>query len=172
MARLGTTVRAAHAAGIKVVLDMHNYAGYYLYDAASGQGVRRALGSRELPLRAFTDVWTKLSAYFAGESAVHGYALMNEPTGMAAVGTTTPATLWERATQQVVTAIRAQGDTRFVAVSGYNWSGISTWAKNHPRTWIKDPARHFSYEAHQYFDARHSGVYGSYDAELRAVATA
>jgi len=169
MARLKQTVRDAATAGIKVVIDMHNYGGYYLYDAAAGKGVRRVIGSKELPVAAFTDVWTKLARYFSGEASVHGYALMNEPIGLPKVGATTPAKLWEKITQQTVTAIRAQADRRFISVPGYEWSSMTNWAKNHPTTWIKDPARNFSYEAHQYWDASRSGVYGTYDAELAKI---
>lgn len=169
MARLKATVAAAHAAGIKVVLDMHNYGGYYLHDATTGKGVRRVLGSKQLPVTAFVDVWTKLTKSFAGNGAVHGYALMNEPIGLPTIRRVTPAKLWEKATQQALSAIRAQGDRRFVSVPGYEWSSMTNWVKNHPKAWIKDPARNFSYEAHQYFDARRSGVYGSYDTELATV---
>jgi len=169
MARLEATVHAAADAGVKVVLDMHNFGGYYLHDDATGKGVRRAIGSRELPVAAFVDVWAKLVRHFAGDPAVHGYALMNEPIGLPHVGRVTPAKLWESASQKVLTAIRAEGDRRFVSVGGYDWSSMANWAKNHPKSWIKDPARNFSYEAHQYFDARHSGVYGSYAAELATV---
>jgi endoglucanase len=169
MARVATAVHAAHDAGLEVVLDLHNFAGYYLYDAASGLGVRRSLGSAQLPINAFTDVWAKLSAFFAGDSAVSAFGLMNEPVGMAARGNVSAARVWELASQQAVNVIRAMGDRRPLMVAGYHWSGISTWTENHPTSWIKDPARNFSYEAHAYFDARHSGVYGSYDSELAAL---
>lgn len=168
MARLATAVHAAHNAGLKVILDMHNFAAYYLHDAASGRGVRLSVGSAQLPVNALTDVWAKLSNYFRGDDAVYGFGLMNEPIGMQARGAVKPARVWELASQQIVNVIRATGDRRPLMVAGYDWSGIPGWVKNHPTSWIKDSARNFSYEAHQYFDARHSGVYGSYDDELAA----
>jgi hypothetical protein len=168
MSRLATAVRAADAAGLRVILDMHNFGSYYLHDSASGLGVRRALGSAQLPITAFTDVWARLSRYFAGENAVYAFDLMNEPVGMAPRGRTTAARVWEQASQQALNVIRAGGDRRPIMVAGYDWSGLTNWAKNHPTSWIKDPARNFSYEAHHYFDARRSGVYGTYDAELAA----
>lgn len=169
MSRLATAVHAAHNAGLQVILDMHNYAGYYLANPATGLGVRRAIGSAELPINAFTDVWAKLASYFAGDSAVTAFGLMNEPTGMSARGTTTAARVWEQASQQAVNVIRAVGDTRMIMVAGYQWSTLSAWATNHPVGWIKDSAKNFQYEAHQYFDARHTGVYRSYEQEVAAV---
>jgi len=170
MARLAGAVHAARDAGLKVVLDLHNYGAYYLSDPATGRGVRRALGSAELPITAFTDVWTKLANYFAGDDAVHAFGLMNEPANMAARGKVSAARVWEQASQQAVNVIRATGDTRTIMVPGYDWSGLATWARNHPTGWINDSARNFQYEAHQYFDQRHTGIYRSYDQELAAVA--
>lgn len=169
MGRLATSVHDARDAGLQVVLDLHNFAGYYLADPASGLGVRRAIGSAGLPITAFTDLWAKLAGYFAGDAAVTAFDLMNEPTGMAARGTTSAARVWEQASQQAVNVIRATGDTRTIMVAGYQWSNLNAWAANHPVSWIKDPARNFEYEAHQYFDARHSGIYRSYDEEVAAV---
>ena len=54
-------------------------------------------------------------------------------------------------------------------VAGYNWSGMRGWTTTHPSAWITDSAKNFRYEAHQYWDADRSGVYGSYDAELAAI---
>ncbi len=172
MGRLRDTVHAAHAAGLKVVIDLHNFAGYYLHDPATGRGVRRSIGSRELPVTAFTDVWTKLAGYFAGDASVYAFGLMNEPVGMAARGTTSAARVWEQASQQAVNVIRARGDKRTIMVPGYQWSNLHAWASNHPVSWIKDPAKNFRYEAHQYFDANRGGVYASYDQEVAAVVAA
>lgn len=169
MARLRTAVHAARDAGLQVILDLHNFAGYYLADPATGLGVRRAIGSAELPINAFTDVWAKLAGYFSGDDAVTAFDLMNEPVGMAARGRTTAARVWEQASQQAVNVIRATGDTRTIMVAGYEWSSMANWARNHPTGWIKDSAGNFQYEAHHYFDARHTGIYGSYSDELAAV---
>lgn len=170
MSRLQAAVRAAHDAGLKVILDLHNFAGYYLADQATGLGVRRAIGSPELPINAFTDVWAKLANYFAGDDAVYAFDLMNEPVGMQARGRVSAARVWEQASQQAVNVIRATGDTREIMVAGYQWSSMVAWSTNHPTSWIKDPANNFRFEAHQYFDAAHSGVYRSYDEEVAAVA--
>jgi hypothetical protein len=166
--RLRALVRSAADAGLKVVLDMHNYGGYYLHDGT--KGVRRAIGSPQLPTSAFVDVWTKMAVAFAGESGVTAFDLMNEPTRMPALKGARPAKTWESASQLAVNAIRATGDKRQIMVAGYDWSGMRAWAKHHPTTWIVDPARNFRYEAHQYWDANTSGIYRSYDDELAAIA--
>jgi hypothetical protein len=167
LGRLRKLVSSAAAAGLHVVLDMHNYGGYYLHDGKTG--VRRAIGSPELPMKAFADVWTKLATAFAGDANVTAFDLMNEPTRMPALNGQRAAKTWETASQLAVNAIRATGDRRRIMVAGYDWSGMRYWTRNHPKSWIVDPARNFRYEAHQYWDANSSGVYRSYDVELAAV---
>jgi hypothetical protein len=161
--RMKTEVRAANSAGLRVVLDMHNYGGYYVSDGTSG--VRRAIGSPELPVSAFADVWTRLAAAFSAEP-VWAFDLMNEPIGMPATMALPAAKLWEKSSQAALDAIRARGDRRLVMVAGYEWSGMKNWSQNHPVAWIKDAARNTTYEAHQYWNSDNSGVYLSYDEEL------
>lgn len=166
--RLRDTVAAAHAAGLGVVLDVHNYAGYYLWDGA--RGVRRVLGSDQLTKAHFVDLWRRLSVAFKGVAGVAGYDLMNEPVGIGSAAGLTPARRWEIMSQAALDAIRANGDTTLVLVPGYEWSGVTQWTRNHPRPWIVDPAANVRYEAHHYFDADHSGTYArSYASELALV---
>ena len=167
LGRLTSTVDAAQAAGISVILDVHNYAGYYRWDGT--KGVRRALGSAELTKADFVDLWRRLSVAFKGRPGVAGYGLMNEPIGIAPAAGLTPARRWEIISQAAVDAIRANGDTTTVLVAGYEWSGVVQWTRNHPKPWITDPAGNVRYEAHHYFDGDHSGRYvRSYDQELAA----
>jgi len=155
--RLKGAVARADRAGLRVVLDMHNYGGYYLSDGR--QGVRRTLGTAKLPLSSFADVWRRLSVHFRSNTAVVGYGLMNEPAEMASARSTPPRVLWERASQAAVTAIRANRDQRWVMVSAYPWGSVWSFGASHPRAWIRDPARRVRYEAHQYFDHDNSGTY-------------
>lgn len=155
--RLAASVRAAGAAGLRVVLDAHNYGGFLAGDR------RLALGSPSLPAAALADLWRRLAVLLRDEPAVLGYALMNEPTAMPG-----GAAAWERASQAAVTAIRRTGDARRVFVASYDWGGTWQFARYHPRgPWIRDPRRNTWYEAHLYFDGDRSGRYAaSFDAEL------
>jgi endoglucanase len=150
-------VRRAHRAGLRVILDVHNYGDYYLQRGDHGQ--RFALGTRQLPLHRLGDLWGRLSRRFESTPGVVGYGLMNEPAGMPRVRNLGPAQAWERASQLAVRAIRANGDHRLVLVQGYSWAGAQNWPRNHPHAWIHDPAHHMRYEAHHYWDSDHSGSY-------------
>lgn len=92
--RLLGVVGRAGAAGLKVVLDMHNYGAYYLADGTSG--VRRPIGSPELPVWRFAEIWGRIASNFKDEPAVVGYGLMNEPVGLPTVKGLTPSQVWER----------------------------------------------------------------------------
>jgi hypothetical protein len=165
LSRLQSVVGRAHKAGLQVVLDLHNFGAYYLFDGQ--QGVRRPLGSPELPVDRLVDVWVRLSTVFRDNPAILAYSIMNEPTGLPPSGGLTPARVWERASQAVVDALRKNGDGKIIAVPGYEWSGVRSWASTHPRGWIRDPAQSFVYEAHHYFDRNHSGEYNfTYSQEL------
>jgi aryl-phospho-beta-D-glucosidase BglC (GH1 family) len=155
--RLKAAVSRARRAGLRVVLDMHNYGGYYLSDGH--RGVRRAIGSRQLPVASFADAWRRLSIHFRKDPGVVGYGLMNEPVNLPAVGRTSPAVVWERASQVAVKVIRANGDRKWVMVSSYPWGGVWSFASSHPKAWIRDPLNRVRYEAHQYFDHDNSGTY-------------
>lgn len=164
LGRLTAMVHDASGAGLRVVLDLHNFGGYYLSNGSAG--VRRAIGSAELPVGAFKDVWARLAWAFAGDSSVWAFDLMNEPVGMPTTADRSAARLWEQASQAAVDVIRRTGDQRLLMVAGYQWSSMAPWASNHPVAWIKDAARNMMYEAHQYWNSNNSGVYLSYDEEL------
>lgn len=74
-------------------------------------------------------------------------------------GAQTGAQVWESASQQVVTAIRARGDLTKLMVPGYGYSGAQSWTVNHSAPWISDPSNNHAYEAHYYFDSDNSGDY-------------
>ncbi len=168
--RLRAVVEGADSAGLQVVLDVHNFASYHL--AEGNQGVRRAIGSAELPVSAFADLWSRLSEAFDGVPGVLGYDLMNEPVylgGDADLEDMDPeedrsgAQAWEDASQAAVDAIRARGDDTLIMVPGYGYSHAGEWAEFHPKAWIDDRAGNFRYEAHHYWSPDRGQ---SYDDDL------
>lgn len=166
LARLRAVVGRAHRAGLQIVLDLHNFGAYYLFDGH--QGVRQPLGSSQLPGDRLVDVWVRLGAAFRHYPGVLAYSIMNEPNRLPpGAGGLSPAQAWERSSQAVVEALRRHGDEKTIAVPGYDWSGVQGWSDRHPRAWIRDPAKNFVYEAHHYFDQHGSGEYSlTYAEEL------
>jgi hypothetical protein len=160
LARVRTALDRARAAGLSVVLDLHNYGSF-----ATPSGPR-LLGSAELPIARLADFWSRLASATRDESALTGYDLLNEPITLAARGSAA-ARLWEQASQGAVDAIRATGSTTAVAVTAYGQTAPGRIAELHPRAWITDPAHRTVYETHAYFDADSSGHYAAdYAAEL------
>lgn len=166
LARIVQAVTYAGNAGMKAVLDLHNYA---MYVTSAGP---QALGTAGLPLAALIDVWQRLSAAFAGNPNIRGYSLMNEPHGMPfGPFNESPARLWEEASQATVSAIRALGDTTEIHVSVYEFAHMTAVTQNHPVPWITDTANNIRYEAHHYvyfdhFTPGRDNYPDTYSAEL------
>lgn len=78
LAWVDAQIAKATAAGLKVILDIHNYAGY---QQTQGQA-RLRLGDGTLTQAHLVDLWTKLSTYYQGNPGIYAYELMNEPMGM------------------------------------------------------------------------------------------
>lgn len=153
---------AAH--GANVIIDIHNYGRYsinengtlnvYVLDNVYG-GITKVSGAN------LADFWTKMSSEFMGQPAVYAYDLMNEPHDMGTAN-------WQAISQDVLSAIRANGDGTLIMLESDNWSGAYSWPMiNGSTSWIADPMTNFMYEAHQYFDSDNSGTYAqTYDVEL------
>jgi cellulase (glycosyl hydrolase family 5) len=164
--RLQDIVQAAGDAGLGVVLDLHNYGAYY--KASGGRGVRRLVGSPQVPTSALTDLWLRLSDAFAGSSAVAALGLMNEPVHYATNDYRSAAAAWEDISGTVVSALRGAHESRAIAVGGAFWSRLRGWPQRHPEPWIDDP--NVLYEAHHYWDRDHDSTYElSYRAQRAAV---
>ena len=165
--RLKRVVSRAHAAGLRAILDMHNFAGYF--EDQGGQGVRRNLGDAGM-LDAFANVWRRIGRSFRSVPGLLGFDLMNEPVDVTPVGHLSPEAVWRKASQAAVVAIRGTGDRRLVLVEGYDWAGAQVWTEQNPTPWIHDPAHNVRYEAHQYFDIDYSGTYSmTYEQENSAL---
>ena len=152
ISRLKACVSRARTAGLGVILDMHNYAQYWV--AGSTGPVALKVGSPQLPHSHFSDVWRKLSETFKDDPTVVAYDLMNEPYNHGEVpsaGYPSPQRAWEVATQSVVGAVRGGGDGKLLMIPGY--AHIHKWSTKHPSRWIADAANNLMYTAHHYFDA-------------------
>ncbi len=144
--RLIETVRKMRVLGLKVVLDPHNYARY------NG----KVIGSQDVPIAAFEDFWKRLAEQFGQDDGVM-FGLMNEPHDM-------PAGEWLRAANAAIGAIRRVSRLNLILVPGTAWTGAHSWfdswygGANAPvMLGVKDPANHFAFEFHQYFDEDFSG---------------
>ena len=154
--RLGHVVRYAESLGLGVILDVHNYASYkFRWDAAR-------IGSSQLPLRDFADLWSRLSAAFKDQPSVVAYDIMNEPQDMPG-----DAPQWEEASRQAVSAIRQNSDGKLVMVAGYHQNnsasghGVFAFSRNHPEAWVAD--KNIMYTTHGYW-GRHNYRY-SYEQD-------
>lgn len=141
--QLQDVVTRAGNAGLRVVLDMHNYARFFTAD-----DVERVIGAGVVTEAHLVDVWEKLSAVFLNNEIVYALGIMNEPHDLPG-----GAAQWETNSQAVVSAIRALGDEKWLSIGGVDWSGVRNWVTNHPTPWIEDPLNKIIYEGHYYADA-------------------
>ncbi|MDQ3863930.1 MAG: glycoside hydrolase family 5 protein, partial [Actinomycetota bacterium] len=143
--RYKASVRSAGAAGLKVVVDCHNYGGYC---TSTGRNV---LNTEALPISAFIDLWRRLSEAFEDDPAVVAYDLMNEPYtygGINAGRHSSPAKAWESAAQKAVNIIRARGERKKIMVPTYG--PVPKVAESHDGPWIT--GGNIAYTSHHYFD--------------------
>ncbi len=155
---LRASLDAAAQEGVQVILNLHNFGRFSTEDPVRGRVVR-VLGSPDLRATDLADVWVRLATALKGSPALVGYDLMNEPHDLPGGATT-----WQNASRLVAQRLRAVDAKTAIYVNGYNWSGIGSWAKTHPRAWLSG-IPNVVYEAHQYFDADRSGEYMTSYAE-------
>jgi endoglucanase len=149
MSRIDSIIGDARSRGMVVLLDCHNF-GRYKVDGTNEQ----ILGTSRVPKAAFADLWRKIADRYKNESAVYGYGLMNEPHDMG------NDKRWPRAAQTAVDEIRKVDTAHTILVAGDHWSGAHSWRNtSNENLDIQDPANRLLYEAHQYFDNDHSGIY-------------
>ena len=144
----------AHAQGMKVLIDLHNYARYR----------NQLIGTTTVPGTAFKDVWARLASALTRHPAIFAYGLMNEPHNTNG--------LWHTVAQAGVDGIRSVDTSRPIYVGGDGWSGTESWPTENPMPFVTDPANRIVYEAHIYYDDDHSGRYktgvGTTDMAVRA----
>ncbi|SHJ84911.1 Tryptophan-rich Synechocystis species C-terminal domain-containing protein [Bradyrhizobium lablabi] len=163
LAGLENVLTEAAARGIKVVVDLHNSGGYdanYAAQAATEWGVitqadlatSSKIGTSAVPISSFASLWSQLATQLKGHAGLAGYDIMNEPNSMP------DATVWPKAAQAAVDAIRAVDMSTPIYVEGDQWATAKNWLYTNANLHITDPANKIIYEAHQYFD-NGSGTY-------------
>lgn len=158
--RLAEVVHQAKAKGLFVILDVHNYAAYR----------RAAIGSPDVPVAAFADLWKRLAGKFKNEPDV-AFGLMNEPKGL-------PTETWLAAANAALAQIRAAGARNLVLVPGNGWTGAHSWFGKSYGTpnaavmlGVNDPGNNYAYELHQYLDSNYSGTHPDCRSESVGVTT-
>lgn len=144
---IAAAVALAKAQGMCIILDVHNYGAY--------RG--NAIGTKDVPVEAFVDLWTRLAVRFA-DAATVAFGLMNEPAKL-------PIEQWADTAQRTIVAIRKTGAKNLLLASGGRWSGVHEWEKTIGTTSnaaafanFKDPLNRTLLEVHQYADANYSGT--------------
>jgi endoglucanase len=146
------------AKGKFVILDPHNYGRYgqgrHTYDV----GPENAIGSADVPLESFYDLWSRLAARYKNNNKVI-FNLMNEPHDM-------PTETWVTAANGAIQAIRNQGAGNLILVPGNRYTGAWSWnvsdsnGESNAKAMlkIKDPYNWFWFDVHQYLDKTGSSV--------------
>ncbi|QHG85640.1 glycoside hydrolase family 5 protein [Xanthomonas cucurbitae] len=147
LAAIQQALANARAAKLYLILDVHNYARYY------GQ----TIGSPQVPIATFTDLWRRLAIAFKHDNRVI-FGLMNEPYGI-------DPRAWAVAAQASIDTIRQTGASNLILVPGALWSGAHSWYSTDAgesnavaMASIHDPLNRYAIEVHQYLDADSSGT--------------
>lgn len=138
---LTNTLDMANQAGMRVVVDLHNYARYR----------SSLIGTSEVTSTAYQDLWSRLATALRGHDGLGAYGIMNEPYNTQGG--------WEAWAQAAVDAIRQVDRETRIYVAGDAFSNAQRWPITHPKPFVNDPSGNFAYEAHLYFDKDGSGKY-------------
>ncbi len=136
---------AARARNMRVILSPHNFGRYRI------GGKETLIGTARVPTAAFADFSNKVAAAFVGDDSIYALSLMNEPHDSDG--------MWKQVAQAGLDAIRKADRQRLVLVPGDQWSEASKWRRFNDDFLLNDPSSRIKYEAHQYFDADHTGTY-------------
>ncbi len=150
---MDTAIARASARGMKVIIDMHNYA------QCKVAGTPYKLGSAGLPNSAYADVWRRLADYYKNEPAIYGYDIMNEPNGLA-------AGVWISAAQAAINAIREVDLNHDIIVEGESWANAWNFETKNPNLHtLRDPINRIIFSAHSYWSDLGTDEYKTYDLE-------
>lgn len=153
------TLDAAAATGLKIMLDIHNYALIHYDDGNGIQNLTLIHGTNQAT--AYYDFLEKCVDAFGAHSAWHSIDIMNEPANV-------PRAAWETTSQQALTALRNHGYNGLIMIPLGFYSGAQDLPGSHSGgPWISDPQSNFWYEAHYYPENSHVGTFnGSYANEV------
>ena len=147
MQRLDTVIGTADSKGMRVIVDVHNYATYY----------GSTIGTQKVPTRALGDLWGKIAGRYKDNKEVI-FGLMNEPTAL-------QTETWLEAANIAIAKIRQAGAKNLVFVPGNGWSSARSWVHGNygapngrVMLNVADPENNFSYEVHQYFNSDFTGT--------------
>ena len=140
---ISQTLGYAHRNGIRILLDLHNFARYR----------DNVIGSDAVPFKAFTDLYQRMALRFGTHPGLFGYDLSNEPVY-------TDGNI-VKIMQAGVDGVRRYDNVHPVIIEGEGYSSAWLWD-----VWgsvglleIKDPANKLIYSAHTYLDRNNSGTY-------------
>ena len=134
---------------VMVTLVMQNFGRYRV------NGVDCIIGTPQVTVAQYKDVWKKLARAMQNKSNVFAYSIMSEPHDMG-------NHQWFFAAQQAINGIREVDNHTTIIVDGDNYSGPETWVQyNDDLKYLKDPANNMMFNAHCYFDADRSGHYNN-----------
>lgn len=152
-------VAFAQNAGLKVILDCHNYGQYNI------SGTNHRIGTTQVTIANFANMWQLLATVFATNTTIIGYDTMNEPNNMPVAttssnyNTTSTVTLM---TQAAINAIRTVDSLHYIICELDNFAGGQNFNSQYgtnPTPWLTDSFNKLFYSFHYYFDNDHSGSY-------------
>jgi endoglucanase len=148
MRRIDAVVSYATSKGMKIIIDVHNYAAY----------ADSAIGTSKTPISALGQLWRQIATRYKDNDLVI-FGLMNEPTGL-------PTETWLAAANIAIAYIRQTGARNLVLVPGNGWSSARDWTSARYGTPnsqvmlnIVDPSNNFAFDVHQYFDRDFTGTH-------------
>ncbi|WP_434775553.1 cellulase family glycosylhydrolase [Pseudomonas oryzihabitans] len=129
------TLGYAQKYGVKVILDLHNYARY--------QG--KVIGAGEVPYEAFQNLMTRIAQRWGTHQALYGYDIMNEPHDA--------VSNWPIAAQYGINGVRAVDSTHPIFIEGNGWADTTRWPQwNDALLKLNDPANNLIFMAQAFFD--------------------
>ena len=159
IAKMKKFVQAAQDRGMYIVLDLHNFGRYCVGNGSDASEFFR-VGTPQVTVDHFCDVWKKLAREFRDYTCIWGYDIMNEPYDML------PAVPWKTIAQECINAIRTVDTKTRIIVCGNEYASASRWAQvSDDLKTLTDPDQPLIFQAHTYFDKNSSGTYGSWQGD-------